>query len=286
MADYLDHLNEKYGQGGSNTTSVQNNASSQGDYLNHLKQKYGGNTPTTQFLVDEETKIPSMGNLSTNAINSSESPNSSVLSLSDADIISKYESIPDYNVLSRWVDKDKSNAYKQKQEMYGDYKDAKTREVGKLIEEMGITEDDLNLSKGQAMGVSINPVGLNKYNLTDEQKRDISEYAQDYFNQKRSASVTEFADKHPVLSTGLSFVSNPVESAVDTLQTGIDYVSGNPVSKKTTDVTQNIRDTVSEDMGTVGKTVYGIGTSIGDMLVAAATGHPGAIMGLEKHQAQ
>lgn len=228
----------------------------------------------------------------------------------DEKTISTYESIPDYNVIERMFDKSKSEAYDKKQSMLQDYKDAKNRTVGKYLSQNGITSDELEALSAGTLGnkaiAGINTINMfvdwyKKESAMDKLKSienknvsasDILEYANSLSRDKEIQDMSDFADEHKVLGTAVTFPLNAAGGLSGLISNTANYVTGKPIDTDSyanhyTNLTNQMRDSVSDDMGDAGKFLYGVGTSIGDNLTSLALtgGHSGGAALLQGSQA-
>ena len=89
-----------------------------------------------QYNAQQESKKKREERKAANTIDTSK--------MSDEQIISKYESIPEYNVLARTFSSKKSDAYDQKQSMLSAYQNAKRKQISNFMSENGIGDDALD----------------------------------------------------------------------------------------------------------------------------------------------
>jgi len=134
-----------------------------------------------------------------------------------------------------------------------------------------------------------------KGTLTGEMQRagltqeDIDRWNRQQNNAERQEVLSNYAKTHPVLATLNAFPENIAGSAEGVLDKLTSYVTGKPLEAKPSNA-EIYRNAVSSGIDSkVGNFAYGVGNSIGDMLLAQlVTGGLGkgkvgaALMGLEK----
>ena len=275
----------------------------------------------TQYARPTETKIekpsystePLPGMVGTNnylnmaqatnawkAVNNALSTPKNLPTFESDDALKKYyESLDDYNAIERLFDKDKKEAYNQKQALSSDYDRIKKQEDIETLKAYGITEDDLRKAQAQMQGA---PGGIfNKEYMESRASKDEMEELWAKFDKVKEETgidpyrlqfdyQTEFdkqrANDNPVLSSAGTVVTNPAESALNVGKDTYDYIMGNPI-RHNYSYTENVRDTVQEGIKTdAGRFAYGTTMSIADMGMAMLMGGgslAGAgIQGLEK----
>ncbi len=207
----------------------------------------------------------------------------------DKELMQKYESMDNYNVFERMFNKDKRDAYKEKQALSKDYYDALARNdyvgadgkkhnweqkkdeyIPKIADALSgvaysrIKDEDLANALVREGAIS-----------EDEKEAFLNDWAE---NAKRSRNVEKSAN---------SLMTNPIDSAIGVAEKGFDFITGRPISGRET-VTQRMRNEVADTIDSgVGKFGYNVGMSIGDMYVASLLGGGGSkaasrIMALEK----
>ena len=134
-----------------------------------------------------------------------------------------------------------------------------------------------------------------KGTLTNEMQRagltqeDIDRWNRQQNNAERQEVLSNYAKTHPVLATLNAFPENIAGSAEGVLDKLTSYVTGNPLEAKPSNA-EIYRNAVSSGIDSkLGNFAYGVGNSLGDMLLAQlvtgglAKGKVGAaLMGLEK----
>lgn len=223
----------------------------------------------------------------------------------DEEIIKEYESIPEYNWFQRGGHVDipgtgrantiAGEAYNKKQKLYGQYKQAKENIAKKAMQNGGISKDTLNdfwvgkrLFENDRTGIQrqLNNEKYVKYANAKDRLEKAGVNLEDAFsiydndrNAEFLADVSEYADKHPVSGTALSFLTN-AESNIgkSVIETG-NYLKGAPIGSNETvntlsEITPTIRGTVKENISDAienplldkaANVLYDAGTSAGDM---------------------
>ena len=128
-----------------------------------------------------------------------------------------------------------------------------------------------------------------KGTLTDEMKaagltqEDIDRWNRQQNNAERQQALTDYATQHPFLATVNSFPEMAAGSAEGVLDKLANYVQGKPLESSPINA-ELYRNAATQNMSGLGNFAYGVGTSIGDMLLASTAGGVGGpgIMGLEK----
>lgn len=213
--------------------------------------------------------------------------------LGGQDLIDYYEALPKSGFLGRIFDDDKNKAYKEKQELYPRYQAEKDKQMENILADGSYGIGNTKLFNGtsnygtgnQARKAVVDYLTSNGMSKTD------ANYLFDYYNRKQNEKsadeFVEYTDEHPFLGTVASVPLNAAASYVSAVNDVKDYTKGNPLKvDPTVKGVQDARAKVSEDMGVVGQTLYGAGTSLGDMGLSMLLGGGGkvsaAIMGLEK----
>lgn len=126
-----------------------------------------------------------------------------------------------------------------------------------------------------------------KGTLTNEMKsagltqEDIDRWNRQQNETERQKVLSNYAKEHPVLATLNSFPEMLSGSAEGVLDKLTNYVTGKPLESKPINA-ELYRSGATQNMSGIGNFAYGVGTSIGDMGLAALTGAGPAVMGLEK----
>ena len=195
--------------------------------------------------------------------------------LTDAQVISQYEEIPEYNVFQRMFNKDNREAYNKKQELSQQYRVAKDNSIPELLNKYGMTSDDL-YTIGLMADLSNSP---NKYFRDEMSKYGASDidtkYLQDYIARQSQEELNEKIQKAVETNTATKAlgwagarVLNPIEAVTNLTKRGVDYLGGKPLTKNV-NYSQNTTNTASENLSGLGKNIYDAGTSYADMIIAS-----------------
>jgi hypothetical protein len=239
---------------------------------------------TVQERTDEERK--SMANSRKSDAKAQERTQGGIEYRSDQ-FRQKYNETPNYNILERIFDKDKSQAYSQKSKMQNRYDEAVTNKLDKILADYQASGGDkLPMLAGTSANALLHPFQY------DEARKEIEplleangitfEELEDYYKSQALAQqnkdMAEYAKEHPVLASGASVVTNTIgglEGVVGGLE---NYLSGKPLDSNKAlqeygKLTPTIRGTVKEGIGNpVGQTLYDVETSVADMLFSLALG--------------
>lgn len=230
----------------------------------------------------------------------------------DNKLIYDYESIPEYNVFERIFDKDKRTAYNTKQTLLDAYNTARDRQIGNYLNGKNIGNDlvksalayDPSAYSGGATEEDFTRINAEQstnkkaYDILMDAMKDSQYTLEDIENYNYRNVVAnggmenlkKLGDQNKVAGTAISLGTNLFGSIPALLDTAKSYIKGAPIdgSKDAyamTNATGALREGVQEDMNNVGKLLYGVGTSIGDMglagLVTGGTGGTTALLGME-----
>lgn len=247
--------------------------------LNPTPQKTDNATSAPQKLSDtfslRNTSVPAPVGIS---------KSNNVTPIKVTDTIRQYESIDDHNILERAFSKSARNDYNKKQSLQAQYEVDKDNQVRAWLKNKGLTANDV-VGMSLYSDAKINKM-LEGKGFSKEQIKAINDYADRQRNAYNLKNIEDFGEEHKVAGTLLSVPTNLIGGVDTAIESGLNYIAGKPISTTTnanfvSDVTDTLRDKATENMGVVGKTLYGAGTSVADMGLAALTG--GAyVMGLEK----
>ena len=155
------------------------------------------------------------------------------------------------------------------------YEDIRNRQLEQKFQQLGITNASqlpeaitMPTIMGQTNGAYGRPTPeMAALGITQD---DIQRYLDPQWREKKEENARQLAESHPVLATGASIVSKPIESTLGTLQQIGDYVTGSPM-RPTYNPANLIRETVSDNIDSnVGRVAYGGVTSVGDMAMDIA----------------
>ena len=201
-----------------------------------------------EYLKQQNQKLPVLQAQNNNVVKPVSMNRNPIDSMSDAEVISKYESIPNYNIFERVFDLGKKETqYEQKQALSEKYNAAKERQISDALGEYNNNGDLIPY--------------LNSRGITEKQYEDYNAL------QKARTAVEgaeRYAQDHPALAT-LSAVPYGLYGGV---QTGIseigNYLTGKPIgsnaalneraklaSTMTGTVKQGIQDNAKTEAGKV-----------------------------------
>ena len=222
----------------------------------------------------------------------------------DKELINYYESLPDANILERLTSFEKNNAYKKKQALASDYQYAKDATVPSLLNHARVSTDDLEKLNKQAkrsnIGETLSMMGtsggsafdnissmaienyLKKKGLNSTDARYIADYLKRNQSNETNNAITDWTSKNTAtkaLGTLGSFPARAVGSTGDVVDKLANYLIGEAMTtdgsqaSRIKNLSQNVRDVASENLGGFGKFAYDVGTSIGDMALASLLGN-------------
>ena len=222
----------------------------------------------------------------------------------DKELINYYESLPDANILERLTSFEKNNAYKKKQALASDYQYAKDATVPSLLNHARVSTDDLEKLNKQAkrsnIGETFSMMGtsggsafdnissmtienyLKKKGLNSTDARYIADYLKRNQSNETNNAITDWTGKNTAtkaLGTLGSFPARAVGSTGDVVDKLANYLTGEAMTtdgsqaSRIKNLSQNVRDVASENLGGFGKFAYDVGTSIGDMALASLLGN-------------
>lgn len=193
-------------------------------------------------------------------------------------VIKEYESLPKTNILSRLFNKKSEEAYNRKQELNPLYEQAKDYQTRQKLSSLGLNEKDVRNAYDESWGYGLYKVEdlLKAKGITDKKELstligDIDKMFTRTAQSEANERNTKFAEEHPVLGSALTVPSKALVGMGNVLESGTNYLTGNPMSNTSGSLAANkemneMRDTVSKDMNGVGKFLYGSGMSMADML--------------------
>lgn len=221
---------------------------------------------------------------------------------------SRYESIPNYNIVERTFSPRKQYEYEVKQSRLPKYQQEKSNQIGSTLSRAGVTSDDLSTLSSGTMGNSVFQ-GLDVLNglKTWKQKKEIAQkvkgtglsmsdvldYAQRQNRAKEQEQSADFANQHKILGTAVTFPLNAAGGISGAVANTADYLTGKPIDPNSyansySNMSNAMRGAVSNDFGKAGQLLYNVGTSIGDSATAMAlaggnAGVAGALQGLNSY---
>ena len=221
---------------------------------------------------------------------------------------SRYESIPNYNIVERTFSPRKQYEYEVKQSRLPKYQQEKSNQIGSALSRAGVTSDDLSTLSSGTMGNSVFQ-GLDVLNGLKSWKQkkeiaqkvkgtglsmaDVLDYAQRQNRAKEQDQSADFANHHKILGTAVTFPLNAAGGISGAAANTADYLTGKPIDPNSyansySNMSNAMRGAVSNDFGKAGQLLYNVGTSIGDSATAMAlgagnAGAAGALQGLNSY---
>lgn len=221
---------------------------------------------------------------------------------------SRYESIPNYNIVERTFSPRKQYEYEVKQSRLPKYQQEKSNQIGSALSRAGVTSDDLSTLSSGTMGNSVFQ-GLDVLNGLKSWKQkkeiaqkvkgtglsmsDVLDYAQRQNRAKEQEQSADFANQHKILGTAVTFPLNAAGGISGAVANTADYLTGKPIDPNSyansySNMSNAMRGAVSNDFGKAGQLLYNVGTSIGDSATAMAlaggnAGVAGALQGLNSY---
>lgn len=221
---------------------------------------------------------------------------------------SRYESIPNYNIVERTFSPRKQYEYEVKQSRLPKHQQEKSNQIGSALSRAGVTSDDLSTLSSGTMGNSVFQ-GLDVLNGLKSWKQkkeiaqkvkgtglsmsDVLDYAQRQNRAKEQEQSADFANQHKILGTAVTFPLNAAGGISGAVANTADYLTGKPIDPNSyansySNMSNAMRGAVSNDFGKAGQLLYNVGTSIGDSATAMAlaggnAGVAGALQGLNSY---
>lgn len=221
---------------------------------------------------------------------------------------SRYESIPNHNIVERTFSPRKQYEYEVKQSRLPRYQQEKSNQIGSTLSRAGVTSDDLSTLSSGTMGNSVFQ-GLDVLNGLKSWKQkkeiaqkvkgtglsmsDVLDYAQRQNRAKEQEQSADFANQHKILGTAVTFPLNAAGGISGAVSNIADYLTGKPIDPNSyansySNMSNAMRGAVSNDFGKAGQLLYNVGTSIGDSATAMAlaggnAGVAGALQGLNSY---
>lgn len=221
---------------------------------------------------------------------------------------SRYESIPNYNIVERTFSPRKQYEYEVKQSRLPKYQQEKSNQIGSTLSRAGVTADDLKAFSAGTYGNSVFQ-GLDvlqalrtlnkkkqvaqKIKGTGLSASDVLDYAQRLNRANEQNQASEFADQHKILGTAVTFPINVAGGISGAVANTADYLTGKPIDTNSyansySNMSNAMRGAVSNDFGKAGQLLYNVGTSIGDSATAMAlaggnAGAAGVLQGLNSY---
>ena len=211
----------------------------------------------------------------------------SISSLPNEDISRMYQNArndsSNYSGIDRIFNKEAKESYDTYQRLYDENKLRGMKSAYQTMTDRGAYDDVL--SYGQALsGVNARYTpesaqaleeskrALREKGYSDDEILSLGDLADTLAMEKRMQEVQDFSDKHQIWGSISSIASNMMKPA-DLLGKSIEYIQGKPIEKDDYilgDITSNLREGASKDMGKVGKFAYNVGMGIADSITSRA----------------
>ena len=136
---------------------------------------------------------------------------------------SRYESIPNYNIVERTFSPRKQYEYEVKQSRLPRYQQEKSNQIGSVLSRAGVTSDDLSTLSSGTMGNSVFQ-GLDVLNGSKSWKQkneiaqkvkgtglsmsDVLDYAQRQNRAKEQENWSNYANQNKLIGTAITFPLN------------------------------------------------------------------------------
>lgn len=234
--------------------------------------------------------------------------------MTDSEIISKYESIPDTNLLFRGLGTvttpgagrpatAEQQAYNQKQSLYPEYREAKDRQISSFLKDNDITDELIKNATGYrdtqgTRGAQYMPDSyINANNQLSAiassngiTVKDILDYTDAQKAKELAQKRVDFADKNGVAGTLETFALKPLTATTNAFNELGNYIAGRPIgsdegmnafSETPNAMRGAVKENISESIDNkvlrnLANFGYDISTSIGDMGTSMLAG-PGSL---------
>lgn len=228
----------------------------------------------------------------------------------DDEIIKEYESYPEYNIFLRNMSPIHEDQYRRKQNLYGQYRQAKNRKIGDFMSKNGITEDTLKAAFGEYGSKPYrysdepsNLVTMTRQKASDDMDKAYSNIKKaaanaginfqdikEYYENMEAASLSnmwkDVAASHGVLGTAASVPISVFGGASKFTNETLNYATGKPIGSNEAlnaysgtagnmrgAVKENISDAIENPLlDKAANVLYDAGTSVGDMALGGIGG--------------
>ena len=189
----------------------------------------------------------------------------------------------EYNGLSRLFNPDAKKAYDNYQKLYNENQSRKLKNSYQTMTDRGAYDDVLSYGQAvagvnarytpeSAQALEESKRALREKGYSDDEILSLGDLADTLAMENRMQEVQDFSDKHQIFGSISSIASNMMKPA-DLLGKSIEYIQGKPIEKNDYllgDITSNLREGASNDMGKTGKFAYNVGMGIADSLSSRA----------------
>lgn len=279
-----------------------------------MEQKPSASNDFQEAFKNRLSGVDGMLNFSKKVQEIQQKQEASKKKMTDSEIISKYESIPDTNLLFRgfgtvtapYVGRPataEQQAYNQKQSLYPEYREAKDRQISSFLKDNDITDELIKNATGYrdtqgTRGAQYMPDSyINANNQLSAiassngiTVKDILDYTDAQKAKAKQAERVDTADKNGVLGTIQSTLLKPLTSITSGFTELGNYIAGRPIgsdegmnafSNTPNAMRGAVKENISESIDNkvlrnLANFGYDISTSIGDMGTSMLAG-PGSL---------
>lgn len=279
-----------------------------------MEQKPSASNDFQEAFKNRLSGVDGMLNFSKKVQEIQQKKEASKKKMTDSEIISKYESIPDTNLLFRGLGTvttpgagrpatAEQQAYNQKQSLYPEYREAKDRQISSFLTDNDITDELIKNATGYrdtqgTRGAQYMPDSyINANNQLSAiassngiTVKDILDYTDAQKAKAKQAERVDTADKNGVLGTIQSTLLKPLTSITSGFTELGNYIAGRPIgsdegmnafSETPNAMRGAVKENISESIDNkvlrnLANFGYDISTSIGDMGTSMIAG-PGSL---------
>ena len=279
-----------------------------------MEQKPSASNDFQEAFKNRLSGVDGMLNFSKKVQEIQQKKEASKKKMTDSEIISKYESIPDTNLLFRGLGTvtapyagrpatAEQQAYNQKQSLYPEYREAKDRQISSFLKDNDITDELIKNATGYrdtqgTRGAQYMPDSyINANNQLSAiassngiTVKDILDYTDAQKAKAKQAERVDTADKNGVLGTIQSILLKPLTATTSAFTELGNYIAGRPIgsdegmnafSNTPNAMRGAVKENISESIDNkvlrnLANFGYDISTSIGDMGTSMLAG-PGSL---------
>ena len=279
-----------------------------------MEQKPSASNDFQEAFKNRLSGVDGMLNFSKKVQEIQQKKEASKKKMTDSEIISKYESIPDTNLLFRGLGTvttpgagrpatAEQQAYNQKQSLYPEYREAKDRQISSFLTDNDITDELIKNATGYrdtqgTRGAQYMPDSyINANNQLSAiassngiTVKDILDYTDAQKAKAKQAERVDAADKNGVLGTIQSTLLKPLTATTSGFTELGNYIAGRPIgsdegmnafSETPNAMRGAVKENISESIDNkvlknLANFGYDISTSIGDMGTSMLAG-PGSL---------
>ena len=279
-----------------------------------MEQKPSASNDFQEAFKNRLSGVDGMLNFSKKVQEIQQKQEASKKKMTDSEIISKYESIPDTNLLFRGLGTvttpgagrpatAEQQAYNQKQSLYPEYREAKDRQIASFIKDNSIADDMIKNATGYrdtqgtrgaqympSQYIDANSQLSNLANNSGISVKDILDYTDAQKAKELAQKRVDFADKNGVAGTLETFALKPLAATTNAFNELGNYIAGRPIgsdegmnafSNTPNAMRGAVKENISESIDNkvlrnLANFGYDISTSIGDMGTSMLAG-PGSL---------